>query len=202
MRCIIIIFIVISMVGCSSPKDDNISLVKEFYELNKNSSFSELSSLIIESRNTVYDSKSSKYQVMIYTVGVYDSLTKSYVKVPMFSADAEEEHILKSFADCDGSCKDLLRSRYNLVSDEGLLDVYKMYVKEVTEAYDSIKLPKGYVYSNVLMVKGNPKSSKLSFKLTNEAEVFFISKPSLVDANFLNGVNKFDEHWYYKIVLE
>jgi hypothetical protein len=185
--------------GCSSPKDDNMALAKEFYELNKNSSFGELSSLLIESRNTVYDSKNSKYQVMIYTVGVYDSLTRSYIKVPMFPVNAEKDDILKTYVDCDENCKELLRGKYSLVDDQGLLGIYEGYVKEVREMYNNIKLPKEYQYSNVLMVKGNPKLSRLSFKLTNEAEVFFVSKLDPVDTDFLKGVNKFDEHWYYKI---
>jgi hypothetical protein len=196
---LLVTLIAVFLSGCSPPKGNDLDLAKEFVHLNRANSFDQLFGLHIEPRSSEYDSETKKYQLFVYYVSVYDTSKKTYVKIPVFRDGATENEIEKSFQDCNEDCQMILQKKYGKVESQTPIDVYVSYVNTIRSSYNSIALPDDYGYSNVLRVSG--RSSSISFKLTSEIEVTYLTKVDSIKSQDLTGFTKLDESWYYRTLI-
>lgn len=197
------VVLVLILLSCGKPTTDDMSLCKEFWRLNKHSTFVGLHDLFIESRNTVRDSESGIYNVIYTDYSIYDTLLRCYVKFPMVDRNASRDELANAYGECDSVAIRFLKKRFEIIEERELLEEYIELTRMVLLSVDSIKLPNEYPFSNVMAIQGRPRQSIITFKLTTNSLVFFVEDKDVVLTEYweqlTRGAEKFDEHWYCRI---
>ena len=196
----IIFFSILFLWRCTTIKIDDLKLCQEFYELNKNNSLNNLSKLSIEVRNMEFSSDINKYQIKFYFVGIYDTVKRGYIKIPVLELNYAPEKRIDALKRCDEDCKSLLKQEYNFINEQDLPKILEGFTHKVKVDFNNIQLPKQYPYTNVLEVQGEPFYGIIIFKLTDNAFVYYVSNINKFDIKYLpNTAIKLDEYWYYNI---
>ncbi len=173
----IIIFILfcflLALSGCTENIDETI-LCNDFYELNKNRSFEELSDLSVVTRGSKYDPGINQYQFLFYVISIYDSIKPGYVSLPIFNSGFDQERRVFALEQCDYDCINILKRKYKIENEHDLLIALEDYSNKIQWAYKGILLPNYSVYASVLESTGEPYFGIISFKLTDKAVVYHV----------------------------
>jgi len=115
----------------------------------------------------VYNKSTEKYEYDFDAIDVYDYSAKEFVMFFIFPRNATLKEQKLSFKKLHSDTKIFLFEKYSVKSESELFDSYKKFVEEFYDNYDSIKVPKNYGYTN-LILEALPRSGKLiRFKLNH-----------------------------------
>lgn len=195
-------------VSCKSNdrKLDPLKLCSEFYELNKDLNFNGLFNMqILGIRDyAAYNDSTPKYERIPVVIEIHDSISKEYIKLPVFSKNAELEEQKLFFARCDSAHTSYLKSKYKIDSND---DVFKFYIKEIESIYSNysrIKVPDELAYTNIALLGSDNYIEFILYR--NDEKRIRYSCYFVKDTIFSNDKKKdyfkklprFDEHWFYK----
>lgn len=186
------LLVIFFMVSCNSmPKNEGNKLCKDFANLNLKLDYNKFKFISIDSREINYNEELGKYVVKYSYVSFYDSLEKSYVKIPII----DEEHVDIELR-CNEKCLDFLKENYS----NSKFDLNKSLIAVREELINSLKiiqLPDQYNYTNILSVNGKPFHGLIEFKLLNSCTIIYVWDYPVKLPDYVG--EKINDNWYHKI---
>lgn len=195
------------LLSCSGDHTSNDNLPFDFYKLNKDKNFDELFNVIISTRSMKATLNPKPLSASYYKISYFDSLINDYILFPIVKYPFNKSAITFSFERCDEKCKEFLRRKYNLNTNNEILSKYIELIGRIINEYHQIGVPEYYAYKAVFQVSGNPKlGSFIQFKLNEKTICFYLKNNPTIKHKYwkemFSSIKKIDDNWYYSLSTE
>jgi len=146
---------------------------------------------------SAFDSKINKYHIDNYIVSIYDSVDKSYFRIPGF---LKNTNLNEAFNNCDDNCRKIIEKK--LLKQKGGLTFkqFKNCINNIKYLYQKIETPESYPYDKIWGISSSIHKRAVIFELDINTRVIYYLDPKLnIRTNKNDSTKKiyqFNDRWY------